>query len=83
MRFEDNFNDEQYYDALISMFASDGWKLYIEKKRDQFEAMKNSWADHKDLNEFFVAKGRMIELQDVLAFETLHREAAEELNADV
>lgn len=60
------------YEAFVEMFATDGWKLFIEGLTGDFQAGNNLLAitDEKD---FLITKGRMQLVSEILGFEEMLR----------
>lgn len=71
--------DEEYYDALFTMFASDGWRLFQEHQQKIFNGLEKSWDALDTVEHFYEAKGRLRELRYMLAFEEEHRMAYDTL----
>lgn len=69
---------EEYYEQLMDVFSTPGWKLILEKVGDIKDSL-NDLASTVDEKDFWLKKGRVAELNYWLQFEKLHRDAYQEL----
>tara|TARA_R110000868_G_scaffold207972_8_gene457135 strand:- start:9497 stop:9730 length:234 start_codon:yes stop_codon:yes gene_type:complete len=61
--------DEEYYNIMDEMFASDGWKQLIEELADNASNI-NSVEATKDENDLFFRKGQLNSLAFILNLES-------------
>lgn len=61
--------DEEYYNAMDTMFATDGWKLLTEELVENASHI-NSVEATKDENDLFFRKGQLNSLAFILNLES-------------
>ncbi len=61
--------DQEYFNAMDEMFASDGWKLLIGELEDNARNI-NSVEATKDVNDLFFRKGQINSLSFILNLES-------------
>jgi hypothetical protein len=66
-------SDREYYDNLISLFASDGWKLYQEDLEDNLKALHDV-SSIKDVEQFWKRKGQVELLTRLIGYQALIEE---------
>lgn len=71
--------DEEYFDHLRSMFASEGWKLFIQETFDSAQQL-DSIENVKSLEGLWYSKGQVAALANILNLEDMMRRAEEELD---
>lgn len=75
--------DEEYYNIMDEMFASDGWKQLMEELADNASNI-NSVEATKDENDLFFRKGQLNSLSFILNLEsTLDHNRKEASNESV
>jgi len=65
--------DREYYDNLISLFASDGWKLYQEDLEDNLKGLQDV-GSIKDTEQFWKRKGQVELLTRLIGYQPLIEE---------
>lgn len=64
--------EEKEYEALADMFASDGWKFFVEGKTALLEALINNAPEGALTNDQWqFARGQIRELRSTTGFENL------------
>lgn len=61
--------DEEYFNAMDDLFASDGWKLLIGELEENAHNI-NSVEAAKDVNDLFFRKGQLNTLSFILNLES-------------
>jgi hypothetical protein len=61
--------DQEYFDAMDDLFASDGWKLLIGELEENAYNI-NSVEAAKDVNDLFFRKGQLNSLSFILNLES-------------
>lgn len=61
--------DEQYYNAMIDMFSTDGWKFLIDELQTNLSQI-NSVDATKDVDDLFFRKGQLNILSFLLNLES-------------
>ena len=61
--------DEQYYNAMIDMFSTDGWKFLIDELQANLSQI-NSVDATKDVDDLFFRKGQLNILSFLLNLES-------------
>ena len=61
--------DQEYFDAMDDLFASDGWKLLISELEENAYNI-NSVEAAKDVNDLFFRKGQLNSLSFILNLES-------------
>lgn len=64
-------DQREYFDKMEQLFATDGWKVYISDIEGNLEALKDSALSLSSIEDFYIAKGRMLGLNQTLGFEDL------------
>lgn len=59
---------EQYFERYFDLFATDGWKQFIEDMKENKESLSDILSI-KDANEFFHRKGQINVLSLILNFQ--------------
>jgi hypothetical protein len=62
--------DREYYDHLISLFASDGWKLYQEDLEDNLKALQDV-STIPNAEQFWQRKGQVELLTRLIGYQPL------------
>lgn len=66
--------EQKEYEALVDMFASEGWKLFIENKRQMGVAMLDAAPDKADSNDKWqYCRGEINQIKSTLGFENFIR----------
>lgn len=74
---------QDYYEALIDMFATDGWKHFIQDQEDALEAMKDgAYIQCPDNDSWQVRRGEINSLAKLVNFEELIRYNLSEIEKD-
>lgn len=60
--------DEKYYEALVDMFATDGWKVFKEEMKANGVVI-NSVEATKDSDDMFFRKGQLNIIGSILSLE--------------
>jgi hypothetical protein len=61
--------EEKDYNALVDMFASDGWKYFIESAEELERAITNGAADSAVTNEQWqYCRGQLHQLRSILGY---------------
>lgn len=71
--------DQEYFNAMDEMFASDGWKLLISELEDNAHNI-NSVEATKDVNDLFFRKGQLNTLSFILSLESTIDHSRKESN---
>jgi hypothetical protein len=66
---ETKMTDQEYFDAMDDLFASDGWKLLIGELEENAYNI-NSVEAAKDVNDLFFRKGQLNSLSFILNLES-------------
>lgn len=66
-------SDREYYEHLISLFASDGWKIYQEDLEDNLKALHDV-SSIKDVEQFWQRKGQVELLTRLIGYQPLIEE---------
>lgn len=69
---------EDYFDKYWDLFASSGWKQFIEDLNDSAKSLDDI-CTIKDANEFFYRKGQVEILRRVLNFQRTMEESYKEI----
>ena len=71
--------DQDYFNAMDAMFASDGWKLLIGELEENAHNI-NSVEATKDVNDLFFRKGQLNTLSFILNLESTIDHSRKELS---
>lgn len=62
--------DNEKYEKLVDMFASDGWKLFLEEAANLEDALTKGAVDAADSNDKWqYARGQIHQLRSILGYE--------------
>ncbi len=71
--------DQEYFDAMDEMFASDGWKFLIGELKENARNI-NSVEATKDVDDLFFRKGQLNTLSFILNLESTIDHSRKEIN---
>jgi len=75
--------EQKDFDILIDMFASDGWKFYVQSAADLEEAITKGAVDGAATNDQWqYLRGQTHQLRSILGYETYVRGALAQLEED-
>ena len=67
---------QDYYEALLGMFASDGWGYFIEDHEEALDAlMKTAHEQCKDNDSWQERRGQINKLTHLISYETFIKNA--------
>ena len=71
----------QYYETLLDLFASEGWKQYIKDNSDNKEVLEDitTIADEK---QFWFRRGQLETLQRILGYESAIKDSYDDFVKD-
>lgn len=69
---------QEYYESLLNLFATDGWKKFQEDMRTSFDNLNNIQTIHSE-EEFWLRKGQINTLSFIVNYEHAAKTAYEEL----
>lgn len=72
---------KNYFDAMESLFATQGWRLHLDDLKGNMEALKNSILGLSTIEQFYIAKGRFQVLNELLSFEDFLNKTKAELES--
>ena len=68
---------QKYFESLVDMFATDGWKMFIEDVTANRETLADVYTIN-DGNQLFFRRGQLETVDRIINFETTIRNAFEE-----
>ena len=73
---------QEYYEKLLDLFSSEGWKQYIEDISDNMEFLQdiNTISDEKQL---WFRRGQIEALQRILSYESTIKNSYEDFEKDL
>lgn len=69
---------QEYYESLLNLFTTDGWKKFQEDMRTSFDNLNNIQTIHSE-EEFWLRKGQINTLSFIVNYENAAKAAYEEL----
>ena len=72
---------QEYYESLLSLFSTDGWKNFQEDMRNSLDSLKDIQTV-SNAEEFWVRKGQVQTLSFIVNYEQTAKAAYEELTND-
>ena len=73
---------QDYYENLLDLFATKGWKQYIEDISDNKEILEDITTIH-DEKQFWFRRGQLEAIQRVLAYESTIKNSYEDFERDL
>lgn len=63
--------EERQYEDLVDMFASDGWKFFIDSAKELEEALTQGAVDNASTNEQWqYLRGQLSQLRSILGYQS-------------
>lgn len=66
--------DEEYFECMIDMFSTKGWKVFVDEMKQNLDTLVDSAVfDCEDNNRWQYRRGEIVRLQQIINFENLVR----------
>ena len=70
-----DIKEQEYYDRYFDLFRSEGWKQFLSELVASLDDHKEQALAAKDLREMGVLQGQLLKSKQILAMESLIRQA--------